>query len=81
MAETKAQKRVVRFKQSFYDNFYGLFDKDEIWEVPEGVVLPRRDIEYIEGAPADAPKELIGELNEDEEDVKPKRKRTPKPKK
>ena len=70
--EAKPVKRVVRFRESFYDNKYGIFERGEAYEIPADVTLPSRDIEYIEGAPSD--KAEMGELEEDE---KPLRKPDP----
>jgi len=57
------KRRVVRFEQAFYDNTYGLFNAGEVYEVPPEVVLPTRDLVYIEGAP---PKAATDEIREGE---------------
>jgi hypothetical protein len=40
--------RTVRFRQSFYDNFHGLFMKDHVYkDIPDEVVLPNTGCEVI----------------------------------
>ncbi len=64
--------RRVRFKEGFYDNFYGKFEKGDVYDVPDDIVLPTRDIEYIKGAPKDVDPELKGEPLQQGEVVKDK---------
>jgi len=69
--EAPKPNRVVRFRAPFYDNIHGHFEAGEVYRIPDGVELPTRGIEYIEGAPTGV------EASELEEDEKPKRKPAP----
>jgi len=58
----------VRFNDRFYDPRYGIFEKGEVYDVPDDVVLPKRGVTLIDGK-----KEAL----EDGEKVQKPRKPTP----